>query len=58
MDAVEANLAEVLTEEGPTVVVVEIETGRETNTMIDIGTVENMLRFMQAIAGSRSRTPI
>jgi sulfopyruvate decarboxylase subunit beta len=54
MGDVESNLAEVLIEEGPTVVVVEIETGRETNTMIDIGTVENKLRFMQAIAGSRS----
>ena len=58
MGDVESNLAEVLIEEGPTVVVVEIETGRETNAMIDIGTVENKLRFMQAIAGSRSRFPI
>lgn len=50
-DDVEANLAGVVMGEGPAVVVVEIETGRETDTMIDIGTVENKLRFMHAIAG-------
>jgi sulfopyruvate decarboxylase subunit beta len=48
---VESNLSNVLAEEGPSVVVVEIETGRETNIMIDIGTVENKLRFIKKIAG-------
>jgi len=47
---VEANLSRILSEEGPAVVVVEIETGRETSTMIDIGMVENKLRFMQTLA--------
>ena len=50
IDDVESNLEEILIEEGPTVVVVEIETGRQSNTMIDIGMVENKLRFMKAIA--------
>jgi len=45
----ESNFATVLTADGPVVVVVEIEAGRETHTMIDIGTVENKLRFMRAI---------
>ena len=54
MGDLESNLDKVLIEEGPTVVVVEIETGRETNTMINIGTVENKLRFMRAIAGNQS----
>lgn len=51
MDDVEAGLAKVLIEEGPTVVVLDIETGRETSAMIDIGTVENKLRFMSEIEG-------
>jgi sulfopyruvate decarboxylase subunit beta len=48
---VDAKLPGALTEAGPAVVVVEIETGRETTAMIDIGTVENRLRFMKAIKG-------
>lgn len=48
---VESNLSKILIKEGPSVIVVEIETGRETNTMIDIGTVENKLRFMKTISG-------
>jgi sulfopyruvate decarboxylase subunit beta len=48
---VESKLSDVLIEEGPAVVVVEIDPGRETNKMIDIGTVENKLRFMQTLTG-------
>ena len=49
IDDVESSLLKRLTEEGPSVIVVQIETGRETDTMIDIGTVENKMRFMKAI---------
>ena len=49
---VESKLPKALLEKGPSVIVVEIETGRETNAMIDIGAVENKLRFMQTIADS------
>lgn len=51
IEDVDANLSDVMEEEGPSVVVVEIETGREANVTIDIGTVENKLRFMRVVAG-------
>ncbi|MCK5553082.1 MAG: sulfopyruvate decarboxylase subunit beta [Deltaproteobacteria bacterium] len=47
---VESEIEQVLKEEGPTVVVVEIEKGRESKGMLDIGLVENKLRFMKAVA--------
>ena len=47
---VDSNLSKTLKTEGPSVIVVDVETGRETDTMIDIGTVENKLRFMKTIS--------
>ncbi len=49
---VDAGVPTVLKEEGPVVVVVEIEKGRETTGEIKIRLIENKIRFMKAV-GSR-----
>ena len=46
---IQSSLGKALKAEGPVVAVVEIEKGRESKEMINIGTVENKLRFMEAL---------
>jgi thiamine pyrophosphate-dependent acetolactate synthase large subunit-like protein len=46
---VDSSFSGVLKEEGPVVVVVDIEKGRETKGEIKIGMIENKIRFMKAV---------
>jgi hypothetical protein len=46
----ESEIEPVLEGQGPTVVVVEVEKGRESKGVIDIGLLENKPRFMKAVA--------
>ncbi len=49
---VESELGKVLKEDGPVVGIVEIEPGRETTGMINIGLIENKIRFMKTLRSS------
>jgi len=45
----ESEIEQVLKGKGPIVVVVEVEKGRESKGVIDIGLLENKPRFMKAV---------